>query len=1201
MKPTYTICLIWIALLSSAFAQDAENTKDLTDPVGVGIITARSSYKIHENAQKAFDNFYNSDNGTKWVDGSDIPTEDNPCWIQIQLPYKVVVNKLVIVSANDVPERDPENFRLKASNSESPDWNTEPIASWTNEEFTERFQYREFPFENETPYSTYRLEITKNKGNSLLTQLSEIMLFGPSGYYVLTVENGSGSGYYPEDAVVEITADEPDQNKIFDKWTGDKEYIADIHSTSTSITMPAADIDITAGFTIDPLLISTLHVGVGQAYSTIQEAVNASGPGDTIVVHKGIYREEVSIDVEGITIRNYENDTVIINGCLPVLNWTEEGNGVYSATVDWNVNEGGQSNQVFIDGDMIHLTRWPDEPGSDLVTNPNLAIAENAEFIGYGSSSTYWKPKKIDITDEDFDDIPERWQGAKVWINLSNPLNRKDGMGISGEVVSVNGNTIRVMGSEFRTGDVHWGIDKGTRFFMFDPTPQAVEETGGVSQLLSPGEWWKDGNTLYVKIRDGNPPASALGESNLVEVRKFLFAFTPGNEKKVLKDVTIKGFHLFANSITTDADYYTRTTIADASNNMIDGIQAKYLTHYTKQTDPFGKAMAGFSGIILSGKNNTLKNSALDISAASLICVFGQGNKVLNNLLTNSNYSVCENGAINCHTMHRAPSLDHEIAYNTIYNTTHAAIDIGQLENSNPEKKGTARIHHNLIHDCAFRTHDVGVIETVGNDGKWVRIDHNIIYNATNYQNIGIYIDFGEGPADSEHEAGEKAHYIIDHNLVYNVDVPIVMNHSSYLWVYNNTGISSANHSVGGSRTIGKDSYIYNNLFSLSNEVFPKADIQKNIKPSDDYFVDPANGDFRLKATANQLIDQGLDVAPYNDVIVGNKPDIGAFEYGAEPWKAGYLEKPIVRYKVKTSTANGNLYPIDGLYLEGETLQFIAVDEIGYAFDSWEGDLSGEENPKMVTLNSDIYSTAIFKPVATYNLSVTATNGTVNLDPSGGIYNADQEVQLVAQPDYGYDFDYWEGDNISETSNDTTLVTIADSDAEIIAHFKEIPKYTITIHAENGTVKIEPEGNTHYRDTEIRLKAFPDEGYEFAGWQGGGITSSWGAVKLVLTEDTEVTALFISTTSLDNASPVNSSLELYPNPAEDCILFSTDKKIIDHYKIYDETGNLIIFKEKFNYQDNNIQIDISGLKSNATYFLRIKSGSHQFTKKFIKQ
>lgn len=40
---------------------------------------------------------------------------------------------------------------------------------------------------------------------------------------------------------------------------------------------------------------ATLTVGSGQAYATIQDAVNAASPGDTIIVNSGTYPESVNI------------------------------------------------------------------------------------------------------------------------------------------------------------------------------------------------------------------------------------------------------------------------------------------------------------------------------------------------------------------------------------------------------------------------------------------------------------------------------------------------------------------------------------------------------------------------------------------------------------------------------------------------------------------------------------------------------------------------------------------------------------------------------------------------------------------------------------------------------------------------------------------------------------------------------------------
>jgi hypothetical protein len=50
-----------------------------------------------------------------------------------------------------------------------------------------------------------------------------------------------------------------------------------------------------------PASASTLHVGDGHAFATIQSAVNAASTGDTVLVHQGTYQESVVIDDSRIT------------------------------------------------------------------------------------------------------------------------------------------------------------------------------------------------------------------------------------------------------------------------------------------------------------------------------------------------------------------------------------------------------------------------------------------------------------------------------------------------------------------------------------------------------------------------------------------------------------------------------------------------------------------------------------------------------------------------------------------------------------------------------------------------------------------------------------------------------------------------------------------------------------------------------------
>ncbi|WP_105258963.1 discoidin domain-containing protein [Pseudoalteromonas sp. T1lg88] len=140
------------------------------------IASARNSIGDAENQDKAFDN----DPTTKWLDHNDwqgAPSNADPSWIQLDLSAPKAVNELAITSANDAPERDPENFSLLASNDGGESWIT--LASWVGEAFDERTERRTFAVANQLAYSSYRLEISKNKNNDGLLQLAEVELIGP--------------------------------------------------------------------------------------------------------------------------------------------------------------------------------------------------------------------------------------------------------------------------------------------------------------------------------------------------------------------------------------------------------------------------------------------------------------------------------------------------------------------------------------------------------------------------------------------------------------------------------------------------------------------------------------------------------------------------------------------------------------------------------------------------------------------------------------------------------------------------------------------------------------------------------------------------------------------------------------------------------------------------------------------------------------
>jgi len=494
-------------------------------------------------------------------------------------------------------------------------------------------------------------------------------------------------------------------------------------------------------------------------FKSIQLAVAAATADDSIVVREGVYREQVSLTKGNLIFVPFANEKVIVSGADPLLVWQSVKNSIYKTVMKWNVTQSDQSNQVFCDGKMMDLARWPVNTASILL--PSNAFADQVKDDG----------TNYVISDADFQEPDGKWDGCEIWVNISRsiPGDGWDGQGWTGKVISSAPGKITVQGKISGTlGNFPYGLGPNAEYFLFNPTISSVALSGGIDKYLQSGQWWKKGDTLFVNTFNGAAPSDNLNGTNLIEAKKRLYSFSFSGQSNII----IKGFNTFACAINTDeSGFFNRTSsVCNSSNILIDGIKAEYVTHFTNQAKNWQMQWVQRSGFIISGTNITLQNSAIHYSAGSGVSVFGRGNKILNNKIWDVNYSSSECGAMNTGLQYD-PSLviseDHEIAYNTIFNTAQQGINIRALVNSSKSKPGVARIHHNIIHDFMLKTHDSGAIDTYNTDGKWVRIDHNIIYNSPLMLTIGFYLDFG-------------TNYLVDHNLFYNVERPIQLNEGGW-------------------------------------------------------------------------------------------------------------------------------------------------------------------------------------------------------------------------------------------------------------------------------------------------------------------------------------------------------------------------------------------------------------------------------------
>ena len=108
--------------------------------------------------------------------------------------------------------------------------------------------------------------------------------------YTLTVTGGSGGGTYSAGTEVSIQADDPAEGKMFDKWTGDTTYVADVNSASTTVTMPEENVTIAATYTSLPTTLYNLTVnsgsGSGQYEAGIVVNIQADTPAEGEMFHK---------------------------------------------------------------------------------------------------------------------------------------------------------------------------------------------------------------------------------------------------------------------------------------------------------------------------------------------------------------------------------------------------------------------------------------------------------------------------------------------------------------------------------------------------------------------------------------------------------------------------------------------------------------------------------------------------------------------------------------------------------------------------------------------------------------------------------------------------------------------------------------------------------------------------------------------------
>ena len=558
-------------------------------------------------------------------------------------------------------------------------------------------------------------------------------------------------------------------------------------------------------------------------FRTIQEAADRAGPGDTVFIRGGTYRETVRPSRSGsagapVTFRPYGNESVTVSGADVVSGWSDHDGKVYQARQSWDLGAG--ENQVFVDGRMMIEARWPNTTLD--ISRQRFATADQISATMNGASST------AELRDAALTDPDGAWTGATIHI--------APGHGWVAQTSTVTKYTKGKLAYKYQQMNERYEKPEGgDKYYL----------TGKFRALDAAGEWFRDDNgQLFLWTPEGDSPAG-----HTVEAKRRDFAF----DLRGRDHVTVTGLKVFAATIGTDEGSHSIT---------LSNLDAKYVSHYTLMST--GWSRPDTTGIYLFGSRSVIRDSTIQFSAGHGLAVAGSNNRVENVVVRDAGYNGGNEAGINVR------GTGHVVTNNTIYDMGRSGIKIGYA------KKLT--LTHNLIHDVMLQATDGGGIYTYGTAAQGTEIAYNVIYNSRSdgFGSVGVYLD----NFSSDYVVHHNVVWNADHALKMN---PTSRDNQ----IYNNTlvGVDYSVATSKSGDMLG--SVFRNNIFTKSAKIDPRSVKQNNLGPgSDPGFVDLAGGDLRLRA-GSRAIDKGMKLGSHTDGYTGDAPDIGAYEFGKPKWSAG--------------------------------------------------------------------------------------------------------------------------------------------------------------------------------------------------------------------------------------------------------------------------------------------------------------------------
>ena len=466
-------------------------------------------------------------------------------------------------------------------------------------------------------------------------------------------------------------------------------------------------------------------------FKTLQKAGQVAKAGDTVIIHKGTYREILTPQNDGtamapITFCAAEGENVLISALEPLANFVQFKNNIYCASVGKDLGVG--KNQLFYKGEALTEGRHPNKH-TKVETGGTHAYPKDVPDIWPVKGNISIKVNNIGNSRKDgfnvATSITDLWQSKDYW---------KGGtyVGIKGEAWTlVSGDIVSSSYGQLvladHPGSESYGLGIDTEYYRLSHKPDYGFITNHINTVDMPGEWYMGEGVMYVY-----PPEGADLNSDF-EVKQRQTTIDLTNRQYI----TIKNINTVGGGMTLMGDM--------AKGCVIDGGSHRYISHFTRTINQSGGTASpsrkGEMGILLGGARHAVINTDINFSASMGIGIFGRDHYVYNNNIGNTSYGGEYPGAIYISRLATEEPLgyygNHVVRNNTLYNGGRALVTMGggaiaDMGNKYQPFVGN-ELSYNRIYQGSIAARDTGLVYqygyTGGNDKRRSQMHHNWVYD----------------------------------------------------------------------------------------------------------------------------------------------------------------------------------------------------------------------------------------------------------------------------------------------------------------------------------------------------------------------------------------------------------------------------------------------------------------------------------------